>query len=321
MRWSEPMPRRTISTSAPSRSREAGDLVHEADLGREHAVGGVFGQFRRAHVHHDDLVVVPVEGRVDLAQHFLGLGVGGADDDALGVLRVRDCRPFLEELGVRDHIEVEIAPAVLLDGAAHEVARAHRHGALVEDDGEWSRCSAISLATTSTNDRSVSPDPVGRRADGDEDRPTRRLAPQVGGERDAVFPRIALHHLLEARLVDRHHTGLQAFDLGGVHVDAQDVMSDLGQNRPLDEPDIAGSEHGDLHGVPFVSPPGPDARRRISGSRHLGVPRPRSAGFVAAVPGTGQPGGSRYLTRDVASPRGETRRRRASSSAPIYHNE
>ncbi len=165
---------------------EAGDLVHEADLGREHAVGGVFRQLRRAHVHHDDLVVVAVEGLVDLAQHFLGLGVGGADDDAVGAHAIGDRGAFLEEFGVRDHVEAEIRAAALQrlgHARAHLVGGAHRHGGLVEDDlrrghvlgdGRGHREHVLQVG------RAVL---VGRRADGDElDAAVRDALRRIGGE-------------------------------------------------------------------------------------------------------------------------------------------
>jgi hypothetical protein len=37
---------------------DVGHFVHEADLGRQHRVGRVFGEFRRAHVHHHDALAV-----------------------------------------------------------------------------------------------------------------------------------------------------------------------------------------------------------------------------------------------------------------------
>jgi hypothetical protein len=44
--------------------RDVRDLVHEADLGRQHRVGGVLGQLGGAHVHHHDAVVVAIEGGI-----------------------------------------------------------------------------------------------------------------------------------------------------------------------------------------------------------------------------------------------------------------
>ena len=91
---------------------EAGHLVHEADLGRQHGVGGIFGQLGRAHVHDDDLVVVAVEGGVDLAQHLLGLRARRADHDPVGAHAVGDRRTLLEELGVGDHMEAEVGAVI-----------------------------------------------------------------------------------------------------------------------------------------------------------------------------------------------------------------
>src|SRR5687767_15620987 len=45
------------------RSGEIRQLVHEADLGREHRVGRVLGQLRGAHVHDDHALTVARERR------------------------------------------------------------------------------------------------------------------------------------------------------------------------------------------------------------------------------------------------------------------
>ncbi len=41
--------------------RQIGHLVHEADFRRKHGVGGVLGEFRRAHIHHDHAVAIVSE--------------------------------------------------------------------------------------------------------------------------------------------------------------------------------------------------------------------------------------------------------------------
>ena len=87
MRGSEPMPLRTCSMSAPDLLGQIGHLVHEADAGGQHGVGGVLGQLRALHVHVQGAVVVAVEGGVELRsmQGFSRGGpVFGADDDAVG---------------------------------------------------------------------------------------------------------------------------------------------------------------------------------------------------------------------------------------------
>ena len=60
----------------------------------------------------------------------------------------------------------------------------------------------------------------------------------VGGEHEAPGRVVLPDHVLEAGLEDRDLPGLQPLDLGGVDVDAEHVMADLGQHRALDKPDI-----------------------------------------------------------------------------------
>ena len=86
----------------------------------------------------------------------------------------------------------------------------------------------------------------------------------VGGEVEPPGGMVLLHQLLEPGLVDRHAPGLQPLDLGLVDIDAEHVMADLGQHRPLHQPDISGSENRDLH--PRYSLGGPAGRVRLGGS-------------------------------------------------------
>ena len=55
------------------------DLVHEADLGRQHRVRGVLGQLGRTHVHQHDALVVAVERRIQRLQRLDRARAVGAD--------------------------------------------------------------------------------------------------------------------------------------------------------------------------------------------------------------------------------------------------
>jgi hypothetical protein len=89
---------------------QAGDLVHEADLGGQHGVGGVLGQLGASHVHHHDAVVVAVEGRVQLAQLGLGGAAGGADDDAVGRWQSATAAPSFRNSGLETTSKASSAP-------------------------------------------------------------------------------------------------------------------------------------------------------------------------------------------------------------------
>ena len=47
--------------------------------------------------------------------------------------------------------------------------------------------------------------------------------------------------------MDRHPAVVQRRDLGGVDVEAHDVVADLREARTGDEPDVAGADDGDFH--------------------------------------------------------------------------
>ena len=109
-------------------------------------------------------------------------------------------------------------------------------------------CPAMVAATASTYLQVRRAVLVRRRADGDElDAAVAHALGGVGGEEEPALGVVPLHHLLEAGLVDRDLPRLQPLDLGRVHVDAEHVVADLGQDRALHEADIARSENRDPH--------------------------------------------------------------------------
>ena len=108
--------------------------------------------------------MVAAEGGVELAQQLLALLVGGADDDAVGVHEVVDRGAFLEELGVGDHVEVQVAAAAAFS-VSTSLARPCRVPTgtvvLVTMTLASSMCSAIVRATASTYLRSAEPSSSG----------------------------------------------------------------------------------------------------------------------------------------------------------------
>ncbi|MGC4039162.1 MAG: hypothetical protein QM764_24600 [Chitinophagaceae bacterium] len=73
------------------------------------------------------------------------------------------------------------------------------------------------------------------RADGDENGVRVLHAGGFGGEGEPAFAHVAGDDLVEARFVDRHFAFVQARDLAGVLVDADDVVAEIGE---------AGAERG-----------------------------------------------------------------------------
>ena len=66
-------------------------------------------------------------------------------------------------------------------------------------------------------------------------------------EPQATLVEVALHDGVEARLVDRDLSLLQACDLSGVDVHAQDVIAGFGEARAGDQADIARTKNCNFH--------------------------------------------------------------------------
>ena len=69
----------------------------------------------------------------------------------------------------------------------------------------------------------------------------------IGGELEASLRLIALHQLVQPRLIDRKDVLLQPFDLGDVQIGAVDVIARLGETGAYDQSDVAGSDDGNAH--------------------------------------------------------------------------
>ena len=226
-------------------------FVHEADLRGQHGIGGVLGQLGRTHVHHHDAFVVAVERRVQALHQLQRRGVGGADHDAVRTHAILDGIAFLEEFGVRNHVERDVHAAFRQhfgDRVANLVGRADRHRGLVDDDDRTFQVAADRAGDRQHVLQVGAAVFVRRRTDGDEDDLAmfdRRGS--IGGESDAPRRVVGQHHLFQARLVDRDDATIEAVDLGRVDVDADDLVAHLGEAGTGDQADIAGAENGYAH--------------------------------------------------------------------------
>ena len=92
---------------------------------------------------------------------------------------------------------------------------------------------------------------------------------------EVITGEVRLDHGFEAGLVDRDDAVAQAFDLAGVDVHADDVVTDLGQAGSGHEADVAGAENGDAHANPsaYLGVATADA----SGTPRTTTPRTRNA--------------------------------------------
>jgi len=126
------------------------------------------------------------------------------------------------------------------DHVPHFRRRAHRHGALVDDDGVLVEGLADRFRHREHMLQIGGAIVALRRADGNED-DVRRLdrCRQVRGEGEAILVLVAEHDFFEARLVNRHLAGLERRDFRGVLVDARDGVPIFGQARSQNEAHIA----------------------------------------------------------------------------------
>ena len=95
-------------------------------------------------------------------------------------------------------------------------------------------------------------------------------------------PRVAVHELGQAGLVDRHLTAPERFDARVVDVDTRDLVAEVRESRTGHESDVARSDDGDLHGVDAnrCSPPS----GRSTGYFGAGPLRPQSWTWVFVPP-------------------------------------
>ena len=230
---------------------QVGHLVHEADLGRQHGVGSVFGELCAAHVHHQELVAVAVERGVELAQLALGTGTVGAYHNPVGPLAVGHGRAFLEEFGVGDDVELQFQPPrrqTFAHGGGHTVGGAHGHGGFVDDAQRF-----VHVLRHGARDRQHVAQ-VGaailarRRAHSQEQHfGMAHALGGIGGKAQATQGGVVRHKGLKPGFIDGNAPGAQSLHLGFVHVHAQHLVAHIGQYGPLHKAHIACAKYGDFH--------------------------------------------------------------------------
>jgi hypothetical protein len=210
-------------------------------------------QFRAAHVHHDQAIVVAVERGVELGHQVDGALVlgGSADHDPVRLGEVGDCGAFLQELRVRDDAERRGGAALrefVGHGGAHLVGRAHRHRTLVDDQlvvGHVPADVARGGQHVLEVGRAVL---VGRRTDGDElQRAEVDGLLDVGRELQASGAHVALDDRVQPRLVNGQAARLQGGDLLRVQIEAQHLVADIRQAGAADQAYVAGPDDRDFH--------------------------------------------------------------------------
>ena len=158
-------------------------LVDEGDLGRQEAVGRVFDQLRGPAIGEQDRRCVEIQRTVDIRKHVAGVGVIGADDDAVRVLEVLDRRAFAQEFRIGDDSHRDVRPHFPQD-SFDLVAGADRHRRFGDDDGR-ARQQRRKLTRGGVDERQIGMAVAAprRRADRDEHRIGLAHGSKVGGER------------------------------------------------------------------------------------------------------------------------------------------
>ncbi len=249
------MPSATTATSAPDLLADVGDLVDEADLGRQEGIGRVLDHLGRRHGRPEHRRPERgVEGR-----HALGVGVAECPDhDAIRVHEVGDRRALLEELGVRHVPHLSQAPGVQL--APHPFPGADGDRALHRQHVTGIPAHRAELVDDRQHPRQVGVPGVARgRVDRDDQDVTRRHQRlELEGERQPLA--VPADQGVQARLVDRHATGVQGRDLVRFDIADADLVPEGRQAHPGDQPNVAGADHADARRAhPATASAGPSA--------------------------------------------------------------
>gem|GEM_PF-2344051 len=190
------------------------ELVHEADAGGQHGVGGVLGQFGGGNAHGEDSGFPLHVGGEKLPEKRRCPVVFRSDDDAIGAQKVVDCGAFLEEFGAEGHVKVDVGPPTLCkfscDDGLDLVGGPHGDGGLDGDDlvafhaGADVLCRLHDVFEVSV---AVS---VGRGSHGDEDKEAVFDGFFcIGGEFKPSLGDVSFDDVLQAGFVDGDDSGIE----------------------------------------------------------------------------------------------------------------
>src|SRR6202007_753881 len=235
------------------RFRQVRHLVHERDAGGEHRVGGVLGELGRAHAHHDDALAVALERRIELAQQHDGARVVRPDDDPVRALEVLRRPARLEEFRVRHHGEIAAGAALLQfldDGLLHLVRGADRNRRLgdhhlvalqVAADGARRGDHVLQIG------RAVL---ARRRAHRDQlQLAVRHARRDVGGKTQPSRLAVTLDDRFQAGFEDGDFVFVQEIYFFHVPIQAENAVPRVREASAGNEPYVAGSYYGDVHGA------------------------------------------------------------------------
>jgi hypothetical protein len=230
---------------------QLGDLVDEADLGRQHAVGCVLGQLGAAQVHEHDAVMVAVERCIEVTHHIAHLIAFTADDDTVRTPAIGNRRAFLQEFRVGDDLDLQQAADLdqaLVDVRAQGIAGAHRNRGFLHQNHRLLAMPRDGF-THGEHVAQVRRTIVARRR---ADRDEQHLAVLhreffIGGELQSLGFQAFAHEAGEARLENAHVALLQQLDFLFVDVHADHVVADFRQDRSLYQANVTATKYTDFH--------------------------------------------------------------------------
>ena len=235
----------------PQTLRQVGYFIHETDLGGQHGVGCVLGQFRRPDVHENHAVVATIERVVDLMQQLFGPLTVGANDNAVGLHEIGNGRAFLKKLRVGHDIEVQLQPALVQLGTHRSldpVASTNRHGGLVHHhlvvihilaNGARHGGHILQVGGTVFIRRCTHCNEL--------QRPMGHGFLGIGGERQAACLDRMLYDGLEARLINRYMAVPKLINLALIHIHTQNVMTHIGQTGTRDKTNVTCAKNSNFH--------------------------------------------------------------------------
>jgi len=224
------------------RFADVGHRIHETQPRGEKGVGRMLGEFGRRNVGDDHR---RAEHVVQLAEATTHGGLGGADEDAVGVEEIAHCAAFAQELGVRRHVHV-----VTRDDLAQSRGGADGHGRSRDEDGAGPH-HAGHVASDALHIREVGRAVLrlrGRHAH-EHDRCVARRGRHVGHELQTLGAKAAADEILQVGLVQVDEPVGESRDFLGVGVGTRDVVADVGKARRGRQTDVAGPDHRDALGA------------------------------------------------------------------------
>jgi hypothetical protein len=235
-----------VSTLAPTRSQSSRHLVHERDARGEHGVGRVLRHLGGRDVHEHDRLAGAHEGAYSSAMMLRAWSLSTPSTTRSGFMKSSTASPSFRNSGLLQTCGT--GTGVPPDRLGHECGGADRDGDLVTTTSSWA-CRPTVSAAASTWRRSAEPSSPGGvpTAMKITDACAAAIAEATSVVNAGVPPPGCGDQRLQAGLVDRQDVLLQAVDLAGVDVGADDVVARLGEAGADDEADVAGADDRDSH--------------------------------------------------------------------------